>query len=232
MQNKKIPVKKILVFMLFLATGASLFAQSFVNRCRHIPSRLVGGIGSVSFVSDREWRVEGHGGVVQIWSDAVQADSCSNVENFVGEGVREGFRFPVINRRSNPGHSGDLFSWCAVMRFASELCPAPWRVPTAVDFCNLDQILMGSSLCYSHETTPDRLMETYMDVWGGTLSGSCGSRGSLVFGDIKGYYWSATEYDESYAFYLYYSVHGIIKSQCTDNTKALGFSLRCVRDAE
>jgi hypothetical protein len=106
------------------------------------------------------------------------------------------------------------------------------RVPTAVDFCNLDRILMGSGLCNSHSTTPDKLRSTYIDVWGGTLSGSSGSRGSLVFGDIKGYYWSATEYDESYAFYLYYSVHGIIKSQCTDNTKALGFSLRCVRDAE
>jgi uncharacterized protein (TIGR02145 family) len=221
-------VKKSLVLISFLAIGASLFAQD----CRRIPGRLTDGFGTVTFVSDREWRVEGNG-MVQIWSDAVQADSCSNVEEFVGSGAnRGGFRFALVNCRSNPEQSGDLFTWCAATSFASQLCPEPWRVPTAVDFCNLDRILMGSDLCYSHTTTPERLRDTYIDVWGGTLSGGTSSRGQLFWGGEKAYYWSATEYDGFYAFYLTYDLHGTIKSQCIENTKALGFSVRCVRDAE
>ena len=229
--KKQILMKKSLVLVLFLAIGASLFAQELVGRCRHVGDRLRGGLGTASFVTDREWRVEGHG-VVQIWSDAVQADSCSNAGEFEGAAVSRGIRFAFVNCRSNPDYSGDLFTWCAVASFASVLCPAPWRVPTAVDFCNLDRILMGSGLCHSHSTTPDKLRSTYIDVWGGTLSGGAGSQGSLFFGDIRGYYWSATEYDDFYAFYLYYNAHGTIKSQCIDNTKSLAFSLRCVRDAE
>jgi uncharacterized protein (TIGR02145 family) len=220
-------VKKSLVLVLFLAIGASLFAQE----CRFVPGRLTDGLGLVSFVSDREWRVEGHG-VVQIWSDVVQADSCSNMKEFTGSSNRQGFRFSLINCRSNPNHPGDLLTWCAVVHFAPELCPAPWRVPTAADFCNLDRILMGSGLCYSHATTLDHLKATYIDVWGGTFNGGSGSRGTLFYGGEKAYYWSITEYDEFYAFYLHYDIHGSIKSQCTENTKSLGFSLRCVRDAE
>jgi len=193
----------------------------------HLAIRSRSDLGLVSFVSDQEWIIKG-GGITQIWSDAVQATGCNKTE------FRGDFHNKVwfVDCRSNPDHPGDLFSWCAVDLFASDLCPAPWRVPTAEDFCNLDKFLIGQGLCYSHETTPDHLRETYIDVWGGTLSGGAGSRGSLFFGDVKAYYWSSTEHDDYYAFYLYYDVHGSIKSQCIESAKPFGFSLRCVRDAE
>ena len=227
-------MKKNFVLILFFAIGASLSAQELVGegRCMHISnSRLINGLGAISFASDREWRVEGSG-MVQIWSAAVQADSCSNAADFLGMGESRGQRFSLIGCRSNPDYPGDFFTWCAVVSFASTLCPEPWRVPTAEDFCNLDKILIGQSSCFSHTTTPDNLVATYIDKWGGALGGGAGSRGSLFFGGVKAYYWSATEYDGFYAFYLNYDVHGSIRSQCTENTKALGFSLRCVRDAE
>ena len=189
--------------------------------------RLRDSIGLISFVSDREWTISGDG-IIQIWSDAVQATRC-NKQTMRGD---VGASLWVIDCRSNPDHSGDLFTWCAVAHFASELCPAPWRVPTAEDFCNLNKILFDQSSCRTHTVEPKDVIETYIERWGGAFGGSTASRGTLFFQEVKGYYWSISEYDENYAFYLDYDVHGKIQPQCTASAKAVGLSLRCIRDGE
>jgi hypothetical protein len=76
------------------------------------------------------------------------------------------------------------------------------------------------------------MIATYINRWGGAFGGATGSRGTLFFQDVKAYYWSISEHDKNYAFYLDYDMHGRIQPQCLANAKSLGFSLRCVRDAE
>jgi uncharacterized protein (TIGR02145 family) len=182
-------------------------------------------LGTVSFVSDREWTVGGNG-IIQIWSDAVQATGCNKTE-FRGDSASYTLR--LTDCRSNPGQRGNFFTWCAIVRFASDLCPAPWRVPTAEDFCDLDKILSGHATCNSHVTSPDEMAEIYIGKWGGSLGGASGSWGTLYYQDVRAYYWSVSEYNEDYAFYLTYDVHGNVQSQSTNSTKAFGASLRCVK---
>jgi len=193
----------------------------------HLAIRSRNDLGLISFASDREWTIEGNG-ITQIWSDAVQATGCNKTE-FRGDFEN---RVWFVDCRSNPDHSGDFFSWCLVDHFASELCPAPWRVPSAEDFCNLDRILFNHQACRTHTTTPENMIATYINRWGGAFGGATGSRGTLFFQDVKAYYWSISEHDKNYAFYLDYDMHGRIQPQCLANAKSLGFSLRCVRDAE
>jgi uncharacterized protein (TIGR02145 family) len=241
--------KKIFILALLLVFGLTLSAQQrvsvipvpdsvvfpYVPSCDSLYYPLwTDSLGStslgVSFASDREWRIEGNG-ITQIWSDAVQATAC-NKQTIGGSYVNRfiGGSYYFTDCRSNPNFPGDLFTWCAVARFADSLCPPPWRVPTTKDFCELDKILFKRRSCNTHVVTPERLKETYIDIWGGALSGATGAASALYFENIKAYYWSISEFERSYAFHLNYDVYGNVQSQCVMNTKSLGFSLRCVRD--
>jgi uncharacterized protein (TIGR02145 family) len=245
--NKVMPItnmKKIVILILFFSIGSILFAQvrqpvliqdttvkfHNVSTCDSLFYPGWGeSLGVVSFVSDREWRIEGNG-IVQIWSDAVQATGCDK-EHIGGSARNRATRqhFILTDCRSNPDHPGDFFSWCAVARFADTLCPAPWRVPTAKDFCGLDKILFNRNKCNTHIVTPEKMIETYINLWGGAFGGGAGGRG-ILFSNVKAYYWSSTIFEEAYAYHLNYDVHGNIQSQCVMNTKGMGFSLRCIRD--
>jgi len=200
--------------------------------------------GTVSFVSDQEWQIVLGDGSVQIWSDAVQATACDK-ENFVGSLPRcllcpDASCSNCIERGrttgifltdccSSPEHKGHYFSWCAIARFAHVLCPEPWRVPTAKDFCELDKALFGTTACRSNVTTPEKLTETYINTWGGAFSGTIASQGGMHHSNTRGYYWSSTEYSEEYPYHLQYNIHGNVQPQSVVNIKSLGFSLRCVR---
>jgi uncharacterized protein (TIGR02145 family) len=190
-------------------------------------------LGVVSFASDREWRIEGHG-IVQIWSDAVQATACDKPMMLGNARLTANRQYILLTDcRINPNHPGDFFSWCAVIRFADTLCPEPWRVPTAKDFCDLDKILINRKKCNTHVVTPEQIKATYIDIWGGVFGGGSISIGSQqFFSNVKAYYWSSTAFDDEYAYHLNYDVHGNIQSQCVMNGKSLGFSLRCVRNEE
>jgi len=192
-------------------------------------------LGVVSFVTDQEWTIVVSDDVTQIWSDAVQATACEK-ERFSGnsQGVRDSItnevqRLFASDCRFNPNFKGDFFSWCAIARFAHILCPYPWRIPTAQEFCELDKALFGTTACRSHTTSSDRLIETYINSWGGTFNGAATSQGYLYFSNIRAYYWSSSEYSTEFAYYLSYTSHGNVQSQNTTNSKALGFSLRCIR---
>ncbi|MCL2413320.1 MAG: fibrobacter succinogenes major paralogous domain-containing protein, partial [Bacteroidales bacterium] len=92
-------------------------------------------LGNASFATDSTWRISGNG-ITQMWSDVVQTDFCSNKTEFSGVDLTTAtFR---VDCRSNPARKGDFFSWQAVYELRNELCPSPWRVPTAEDFRNLD----------------------------------------------------------------------------------------------
>ncbi|MCL2416946.1 MAG: fibrobacter succinogenes major paralogous domain-containing protein [Bacteroidales bacterium] len=140
-------------------------------------------LGTVSR-GTQEWTITGHG-ISQIWSDAVTATAC------VDRTVFNGGAFPNFNAdcRSNPGFPGDLFSWCAVMRFADQLCPLPWRVPTMQDFIDLDIAMGGTG---DSRTDLAFVNANYVTRWGSHLGGFSNPTGT-VLSQENGIYWSTTD---------------------------------------
>jgi len=175
-------------------------------------------LGTVTFHSQgHNVVISGHG-ISQIWSGAVTATNCQKTTFAVG---------PTNNFnaecRSNPDFPGDLFSWCAVVRFADMLCPYPWRVPTRQDFINLDIAMGGSG--NNRSETPQFIQDNYITLWGGAFSGL----GGTFWGQGDwGFYWSQSERNADQVFRLNFHVVGGVSPQSW-SLKHYGTSLRCVR---
>ena len=94
---------------------------------------------------------------------------------------------------------------------------ATWRIPTYIEWYNIDNT--GG-------------WNTWTDPWGSGLklhaAGALNySDGSLGARGLVGFYWSSTQYDTSDGWYLgFNNVYSFVNV----NAKALGFSVRCVRD--
>jgi uncharacterized protein (TIGR02145 family) len=170
----------------------------------------------------------------QTWSAHVFVSGCNKI--FFNGGGGPGGGGPPFNsdcRKSTDGsgrsyynYQGDLFSWCAVVRYASSLCPSPWRVPTNTDFSTLDKALGGPG--YSHGYSG--VIPKYHNNWGGIIGQYCGFDGTL-FIDSNEYYWSSEQYDavQGYSMHLnYLSVEPSVRIQAKQY-KMCGFTLRCVR---
>jgi uncharacterized protein (TIGR02145 family) len=173
---------------------------------------LVLGLGTISFATDSIWTIGS-----QIWSDAVQTTICSRKTSFNGR----------IDCRSNPNQKGDLFSWSAVNHFKSQICPAPWRVPTDDDFVNLDRALGGNGK--SRDNDIETLLKYMGSNWGGSFSGLSFSDGTLAWQGTRVIYWTQQSFSNNTAFTLYLDSSGGINPWNTNDRNA-GFSVRCVRD--
>ncbi|MCL2412933.1 MAG: fibrobacter succinogenes major paralogous domain-containing protein [Bacteroidales bacterium] len=186
-------------------------------------------LGNASFATDNIWTISGNG-IIQIWSDAVQTDLCSNKTTFDG-GDHERSVFH-ISCRSNPDFPGDLFSWQAVYELRNELCPYPWRVPTVQDFIDLDIALGGtgeSRLGTSSDiATPEFVFNNYITGWGGAFGGLVLPDASLHSQGLSGTYWSQTEHNTIVGLRLGFSMEGHVTPH-NGSFKDRGFSLRCVR---
>ena len=189
-------------------------------------------LGVVSFHTNNEWAIEGNG-ITQIWSDAVTATACQK-SAFSGGTVDSATGIHNFNAdcRSNPNFPGDMFSWCAVVRFADQLCPGDWRVPTKQDFIDLDIALGGSgnnrSMNSSDIATQEFVAANYITRWGGAFGGFGHPDGLLWRLGIWGNYWTLQEYDSYNAFSLYYDARGLVYPQNWP-TKFNGLTVRCVR---
>jgi uncharacterized protein (TIGR02145 family) len=175
-------------------------------------------LGTVSFASSKTWEISGNG-ITQVWSDAVQAVGC-NKTTFVGGSLDNYY----ADCRSNPDYPGDLFSWCAVTRFASILCPTPWRVPTVNDFCNLDKAIFKTSTCNSRVSA--YAASVYIDTWGGAYGGGYiytpWDQGSRAI------YWTQSDAGAVSGYSMFFLLDGTIAPQGS-SSKYLGLALRCVR---
>ena len=168
----------------------------------------------------RVWAISGNG-ITQIWSDAVTATNC-NKTTYAG-GSTGNFN---ADCRSNASYPGDLFSWCAVIRFQDQLCPAPWRVPTMQDFIDLDLALGGNG--QNRGGTPQFVTDNYITRWGGAFGGYCNSVGTLWTQGSWGFYWSQSGFNATHGRNLRFGTGGGIYPQDW-RLKNLGFTLRCVR---
>ena len=208
--------KKQLTFtiaLLGVVVNSTIFAQ---QGCNTDTPGWGSSLGTVTR-GTKEWTISGNG-VHQIWSDAVTATAC-NKTVFSGENTA-GFS---ADCRSNPDFPGDLFSWCAVVRFADSLCPAPWRVPTSRDFVALDMALGGDG-----DGNGRGLHDRYFNSWGASRGGECGVQGGLQNQRSIAYYWSQSEFDVTNGFVLSVIPFGSIQPQHW-RSKHNGFTLRCVR---
>jgi len=185
-------------------------------------------LGVVSFYTDNEWIIEGNG-ITQIWSDAVTANACQK-ETFNGGNLEvQDFN---ADCRSNPNFPGDLFSWCAVVRFADTLCsPAQgWRVPRMQDFIDLDIALGGTGESRDFSDENAQFVEVnYINRWGGAFGGfGRSAEGCLWFQSSCGFYWSQSEYDTTLGRSFRFIDSGFVFPQ-PSKFKGFGFSVRCVR---
>lgn len=199
---------------------------------QNIPNWGSGGLGAVTFHSQgHNVVIQGTGAnahITQIWSGAVTATACQK-ETFNG-GEPGNLLFNAnADCRSNPGFPGDLFSWCAVMRFQHLLCPAPWRVPTLIDFFRLDQALGGTGI----QNSPQFVANNYINRWGGAFGGSWDHNNEMSGQGSSGLYWSQSGSSVGggglIAYGMTFLVDGDIRPR-TGGPVWLGFTLRCVRD--
>jgi len=179
-------------------------------------------LGTVTFATDNTWTVGS-----QVWSDVVTATSCQKNTYNGGDNPRVA-PFNADCRSNSEGYPGDWFSWCAVVRFQHQLCPAPWRVPTMQDFVNLDIFFGGIG---NFQTNPT-LVNRYLHDWGATLLGSI-NVDQVPHEDIGtgSHHWALSDHNMELAFRL------LILTSTINNVnpratafKSLGLALRCVRD--
>jgi len=178
-------------------------------------------LGTISFATDSIWTISG-AGITQIWSDAVTMSNCGN--SFSGGSVDD-FN---ADCRTNPNHKGDLFSWCAVVRFQDSLCPAPWRVPSRQDFIDLDIALGGTGNARTNDLQfiNDNYINPY--VWGGHYGGYTWSSAIREQG-VSGHYWSSTHGMWTGVYLIFTTNHGGGINPREVIFKDMGKTLRCVR---
>ena len=180
-------------------------------------------LGVVRFETTTTWTIGN-----QVWSDAVTATNCNKTTFNGGDFLNQDF---YADCRSNPGFPGDLFSWCAVARFADVLCPYPWRVPTIQEFRDLD-IAMGGTGEFRGDAwsnqDPVFVQDNYITRWGGAFSGIT-MQGSMHNQGFHGDYWSQTAVNTSLMFVLNFRTDGSIYPGF-QSVKDGGSALRCVRD--
>jgi len=178
-------------------------------------------LGAVSFLTDRTWVVG-----AQTWSDAVTAANCQKT---TFESRNEDAELFNADCRYNPGH-GDFFSWCAVVRFENELCPAPWRVPTLQDFIDLDIALGGNGNNRASPEYVEFINQNYFnpEVWGCTRGGFSNPEGRVQHLGSGSLYWSQTEFDATSAYFFSFTTNGAVRPR-NNFHKAFGFVVRCVR---
>jgi len=170
-------------------------------------------LGTVSFASTNTWTV---GSLV--WSDVVQASNC-NKPAFNG-GSNQPF---LSDCRSNPDHPGDLFSWCAAVKFRDTLCPAPWRLPTREDFMNLDMTLGGTG-------NNGQVNPAYTGSWGFAFGGYRNPTNQSFSQGTGALYWARTEFTKTRGYYFMLSSDDRVSPQETFD-KGFGLAVRCVRPA-
>ncbi len=174
-------------------------------------------LGTVGFISSATHTVGG-----QTWSAPVTASGCGSVSAFNG-GSSGAYR-TVCAKNST---YGDLFSWCAVIKYANTLCPAPWRVPTKDEFINLDKAFGGTGENRSASSYVSFINTNYIGKWGAVYGGYAYA-GTLGGQGMEADYWSQTESTADYGYTLYLHSSGLIYPQ-HNSWKYYGFTLRCVR---
>jgi len=173
-------------------------------------------LGTITFKTDQTWTIGD-----QEWSDVVMATGCRKTTFSGGPWGNQN-----ADCRSNSNY-GDLFSWCAVIRFQDQLCPDGWRVPSEEDFVQLDMALRGEGTG-QRSYTDTLVREKYIHLWHGSYGGYSGVDGQLGGQNWSAYYWTQTERCENHGFRMNFHSDGYTFPKGWIG-KDNGLVLRCIR---
>ncbi|MCL2028284.1 MAG: hypothetical protein FWG79_07340 [Bacteroidales bacterium] len=193
-------------------------------------------LGTPTFVTNTTWQISGNG-ITQEWSDAVIAPGCAkgnttNIDEYANSVAVADCRQA---RQAGVGFLGHYFSWCMVHRFAAQLCPGDWRVPSCQDFVNLDVALGGTgddrsvtNDDTSNGWTGTDANEKYTGTATGTWGGFRFTASANFLTSPYSAYWSYTQSSATDAYYHRFDLE-MVNPQF-NFSKARGFAVRCVRD--
>jgi hypothetical protein len=162
--------------------------------------KVIQAVYSLHAASTQTWTF---GSSTLTWSDVIHIPECNKTTFGISNTE------PACRSHTEGANTWYYYNWPYVNANAHTLCPAPWRVPAREDFDALVAV-----------TTTGELSA----VWGyGGLAHS-----TVYDVSSQADYWSSTEVDTGYAYYLLY------RSCNTDllvysTTKELGHQVRCVK---
>jgi uncharacterized protein (TIGR02145 family) len=139
------------------------------------------------------------------------------------------------NSADNGAIYGKLYNWYAV-NDARGLAPQGWHIPTDAEWTTLSTLLGGNAAAGGKMKTTGTTRWTAPNTSATNESGFAGLPGGYRDGDgafsgVGGYglWWSATEFDSTYAWGRALSYNsGTLYRNPTN--KYIGFSVRCLRD--
>jgi uncharacterized protein (TIGR02145 family) len=165
----------------------------------------------------------------QIWSDALQhaPNDCVNTQD---SGTSTQPTYAYIRTTNLVQGSGYMYNWLCMMNNASALCPDPWRLPSADDFCTLLRSIMDDpdSPCQSINDA-DVLTAIFAtsgtNAWGARSSGTW--YGTTLHWPARSTYMSSDlDGDQILIFDAY---PGLAVTAATKTFNASGTQVRCVR---
>jgi hypothetical protein len=133
---------------------------------------------------------------------------------------QQGYKHDGVNRTPNTAWISSISEnsdWLAANDPCTIELGAGWRLPTSTEWTNVD-----ASGGWTNWNGPwNSALKMHAAGYLYSSNGSLGSRG------LYGYYWSSTQHDSSYGWYLYF-----YSGNCNmdDSYKAYGFTARCLRD--
>ncbi|OQA98953.1 MAG: hypothetical protein BWY22_00612 [Bacteroidetes bacterium ADurb.Bin217] len=193
-------------------------------------------------IGDQVWMAEN----LKYLPSVVRPSTGSNTTAYYYVYGYDGTNVTDAKATANYATYGVLYNWTAVMNGAASttanpstiqgVCPTGWHLPSNAEWTELIDYLGGQSVACG------KLKETGTTHWESSNAEATNETGFTalpggnrnvdgLFDDIGsyGYWWSATEFDVSFAWsrdmYSYTSYVHILNSK-----KDLGFSVRCVRD--
>ncbi|MFA5816216.1 MAG: FISUMP domain-containing protein [Bacteroidales bacterium] len=156
----------------------------------------------------------------------------------------EGSSVSAAKTTHNYSTYGVLYNWTAAMNgaFSSTsvpsgvqgVCPAGWHLPSDAEWTILTNYLGSAAGGKMKETGTTHWFSpnkgaTNESGFTALPGGDSGYNGGFYYLGYNAYFWSASEYDASYAWYrsLYYDNDGMY---LTMYPKAIGISVRCIKD--
>ncbi len=139
------------------------------------------------------------------------------------------------NNTANCTTYGGLYQWNEAMQYSTTpgtqgICPTGWHIPTYAELQTLGTTVAndGNALKAVGQGTGGGA-GTNTSGFSALLSGFRNLIGSFANVGSYTYYWSSTEYNAAFAYYLYlyYNDSNIYFS---NNNKEYGFSVRCIKD--
>jgi len=164
----------------------------------------------------------------RVAGSATQTTSCSSIQKYC-----------YSNTESICTTDGGLYQWNQAMcgsttPGAQGICPSGWHIPTDAEQYTLENYLQNTT-CSASRTGWDcsdagtKLKSGGSSGFNAPLAGTRETDGNFLNRASNTHFWSSSAFDASYAWYRYlFSVYATVGRY--DNSKALGFSVRCLKN--